>query len=144
MFRSLLLSSLLFSVLQTVNAQSKFLANEGETKKFAEGIVASISTGNMPGATKELRQIITIPAKEFDLFEAQLAAQAGSFLSQIGSPTSYEFIKESRLGKHLIRQQFLVLHEKAALRVNLVFYKTGKGWVVTHFNFDTHALTFFE
>ncbi len=144
MFKSLLITSLLFAVLQTANAQSKYLATAEDTKKFADSMVASIAAGNMPGATNELRKLITISSKEFDLFEAQLGAQAGNFLTQIGSPNGYEFIRETRLGTHLIRQQFLVFHEKASLRVNLVFYKTKKGWVVTHFNFDTLALNFFE
>ena len=144
MFKSLFLGYILLAASIGANAQSKFLNSADDAKKFAEGIVASIASGNMPGATKELRQVITTPAAEFDLFEAQLATQAGSFLYQIGSPTGYEFLREHKLGSHLIRQQFLVLHEKAPMRVNLVFYKTSKGWVVTHFYFDTNALGFFQ
>lgn len=144
MFKSLIFSALVLILPMSTIAQSKFLDSVDETKKFSEGIVASIATGNMPGATKELRQVIIISNAEFDLFEAQLATQAGNFLNQIGLPIGYEFLQESRLGTNLVRQQFLVLHEKAAMRVNMVFYKTRKGWAVSHFFFDVNALTFFQ
>jgi hypothetical protein len=143
MFRSILLSTLFLTFSLTINAQTKYLNKAEDTKKFAEGIAASIATGNMPGATKELRQVMISSPADFDLFEAQLATQAGTFLAQIGSPKSYEFISENRLGASLIRQQLLVLHEKAPLRINIVFYKSEKGWVVTHFYFDTNTLNFF-
>ena len=144
MFRSLFFSTFLLTFSFQANAQTKYLDKVEDTKKFSEGIAASMATGNMPGATKELRQLMIASSADFDLFEAQLATQAGNFLAQIGSPKAYEFVRESKLGTFLIRHQLLVLHEKAPLRINLVFYKTDKGWVVTHFNFDTNALTFFQ
>jgi len=43
----------------------------------------------------------------------------------------------------MLRQQFLVFHEKSALRWNFVFDKAEKGWVISHVFFDGNALTFF-
>ena len=144
MFRSLIFGSSIFTFMLLANAQTKFIENEAATKKFAEGIAASFSTGNVGGVLKELKPLMPISDAEFGLVEAQIATQAGNFLRQLGSPIEYEYIRRNAFGVNLIRHQLLVLHEKAPLRVNLVFYKGEKGWFVTHFFFDANALTFFD
>ena len=144
MFKSLSIAALLFTLSLFAHAQAKFLASPDESKKYAEGIVASMAAGNNSGATKELRLISASTSEEFDLYEAQLATQAGNFLRQIGSPYGYEYIGQKVYGNNLIQQEFIVLHEKAALRVKFVFYKGKKGWFVTHFFFDVNAISFFN
>jgi hypothetical protein len=144
MFKSLFFGYLLFTLSIFANAQTKFIDKPEETKKIAEEIAASIATGNIPRALKELNPFMPINAAEFTLLEAQLATQTGNFLRQIGSPFGYEYIRSSTFGINLIRHQLSVLHEKAPLRVNIVFYKGEKGWFITHFNFDVNAQTFFD
>lgn len=92
---------------------------------------------------KELRSLSVIPAAEFDVFEAQVNSQVANLLRQFGTATGYEFLREEKLGTRLLRLQFLVFHQKAALRWNFVFYKAEKGWVLSHFHFDGNALSFF-
>jgi hypothetical protein len=42
-----------------------------------------------------------------------------------------------------LRENFIIRHEKSALRWSLVFYREEKGWVVTDFKFDGNlALVF--
>jgi len=102
-----------------------------------------VGASNFAGAMKELRPISVIPPTEFDVFEAQVNNQLLNLYREFGSPNGYEFLREDRLGTRVVREQFLVFHEKAAMRWNFVFYKTDKGWVLSHFKFDGNAMTFF-
>jgi hypothetical protein len=144
MLKSLVMIGVMAAAPFLASAQSQFLSSPEETRKVAEGIAASFASGNFSGAMKELRPLSVIPATEFDVFEAQFNSQAGNLFRQFGSATGYEFVREDRVGTRLIRQQFLVFHEKAPLRWNFVFYKTEKGWVLPHFNFDGNTPTFFS
>lgn len=135
-------SALLLSV--NAMAQSRFLANPEEMRKATEGIVASVAAGNYAGAIKDLRPLSVIPSTDFDVFEAQFNSQLVNMLRQIGSSSGYEFLREDKLGTRLIRQQFLVFHEKAPMRWSFVYYKAEKGWVLSHFIFDASALNFFQ
>ncbi len=139
--RHLLLISLFIPLVSA--AQSKFVASAEALRKTSEGIIASVATGNFGGALKALRPYSVISSAEFDLFEAQVSSQQASLLRQFGSPTGYEFLREDKLGSRMVRQQYLVFHEKSALRWTFVFFKAEKGWVMTHFFFDGNAMNFF-
>jgi hypothetical protein len=127
----------------SASAQSKFLSNASEAKRVSEGIVASFASGNYPGAWKELKPISVIPSSEFDVFEAQFNSQSGDMLRRFGSALDYEFVNEQAFGKSLVKYQFVVRHEKAAMRWFFIFYRAEKGWVLTDFKFDGNASTFF-
>jgi hypothetical protein len=143
MIRFILLSLLLLVQAEVSLAQSRYLVNPEEVRKTVEGVVASLAAGNPAGALKELRPLSIIPPAEFDVFEAQFNSQQINLLRQLGSPIGYEFLREERTGTHFIRYQFIVLHEKSALRWSFVAYKTEKGWCLTHFIFDANAMAFF-
>ena len=143
MLRNFVLAICLACAALVAHAQSRFLASPEEARKAADGMTASLAAGNYAGALKELRPLSVIPPTEFDLFEAQVNNQLTSMLRQMGAPNGYEFLREDRLGSKLIREQFFVFHEKAALRWTFVFYKAEKGWVVSHFVFEANALQFF-
>lgn len=142
MLRNLLALCVLCSV-AAASAQTRFLSSPAEVRKVAEGIVASVAAGNLGGAVKELRPLSVIPLADFDVFEAQLNSQQANLLRQFGSPTGYEYVREDRVGTRMVRHQFMVFHEKSALRWNFVFYKAERGWVISHFIFDGNALAFF-
>ena len=127
----------------SAGAQSRFLASPDEARKAAEGIIASAASGNFAGAFKELRPLSVIPSADFDVFEAQFNSQAANLMRQFGPPSGYEFYREDKFGSRMLRYQFIVFHEKSALRWNLVLYKAEKGWVITHFLFDGNAMTYF-
>jgi hypothetical protein len=65
-------------------------------------------------------------------------------MRQFGAAHGYEFVKSDKVGSHLVRYQYLVFHEKAAMRWNFVLYQAEKGWVLSHFAFDANAVNFFE
>jgi hypothetical protein len=127
-----------------VSAQSRFLQTPEEVRKATEGIVASAAAGNFVGALKELRPLSVIPPAEFDVFEAQVNSQQANILRQFGSTEGYEFVREDKQGSRLLRFQYLVYHEKSAMRWNFVAYKSAKGWVLSHFAFDANAVSFFS
>lgn len=142
MFR-LLVALALFSATTFAAAQTRFLASTEDTRKVSEGIVASVASGNTSGAIKTMRPLAVVPSTDLDVFEAQFNSQQQGVLRQFGAPSGYEFVREEKLGTRLLRQSFLVFHEKAPLRWNFVFYKQDKGWVLSHFAFDGNALGFF-
>lgn len=125
-------------------AQTKFLPSAPEAKRASEGIVASISSGNFPGAWKELRPLSVVSSSELDVFEAQFNGQIEGIYRRFGSPLGYEFISEQVLGNSLVRYQFLIRNEKAPVRWVFVFYRADQGWVLTDFKFDTVASEFFR
>jgi hypothetical protein len=143
MFRSLAAAVALLGACSLAQAQSRFLTTPEEAKKFAEAVVAYVAAGNYAAAIKELRPVSVIAAPDFDLFEAQFNSQLANLLRQFGSAEGYEPIRSDRAGARMIREQFMVFHEKSALRWNFIFYKAKKGWVLSHFNFDGNALNFF-
>ncbi len=143
MIKSLLRSLLLMAILPVAFAQTRQLSTLEEARKAAEGVVSAIAADNTAGAMKELRPLSTIPSPDFDVFEAQFNSQQVNLLRQFGVPSGYEFLREDKLGSRLIRYQFLVFHERAPLRWNIVFYRSSKGWVISHFAFDGNALAFF-
>ncbi|MES2632353.1 MAG: hypothetical protein V4669_05240 [Pseudomonadota bacterium] len=96
------------------------------------------------GTLKELRPLSVIPAADFDVFEAQVNSQQANLLRQFGSAHGYELVREDKLGSRLLRFQYVVFHEKAAMRWNFVAYKAEKGWVLSHFAFDANAVSFFS
>ncbi len=124
-------------------AQSRALESTEAARKASEGIIAALAADSSSSALKELRPLSVIPSADFDVFEAQFNSQQQNLLRQFGNPSGYEFLREDKLGSRLIRYQFLVFHEKAPLRWNIVFYKSEKGWVISHFAFDGNAIGFF-
>jgi hypothetical protein len=143
MFRPLYVAVLLLASSSLSFAQSRYLSTPEEAKKFAEGVVAYVAASNYAAAMKELRPVSVIPPADFDLFEAQFNSQLGNILRQMGSASGYEALRTDKLGSRMIREQFMVFHEKSALRWNFIFYKAEKGWVLSHFMFDANAVTFF-
>ena len=136
--------ALLLIASSVATAQTQHLASLDEARKVSEGIVASIAAGNYGGALKDLRPLSVIPSTDFDLFEAQFNSQQAGLLRQFGSAAGYEFIRDEKLGTRLAKLQYLVFHEKSALRWILIFYKAEKGWVISHFAFDGNAMTYFN
>ena len=131
------------AVMGSSSAQTKFLPAESDARRAAEGIVASVASGNASASLKELRPISVIPEADFTVFEAQFNSQQEGLLRQFGAATGYEFIRSDKGGSRLMRYTFLVFHEKAPLRWTFVFYKAEKGWVLSHFAFDGNAIQYF-
>jgi hypothetical protein len=126
------------------SAQSRFLQSTDEGRTVTEGIVASVASGNMTGALKDLQPLSVIQPTDFDVFKAQLNSQQDNILRSFGPPSGYEYVRFDKLGTRLARFQYLVFHEKAAMRWNFVLYKAEKGWVISHFAFDANAVMFFS
>ena len=124
-------------------AQSRFLQSIDEGRTVTEGIIASVAAGNMSGALRELQPLSVIQSTDFDVFKAQVNSQQENMLRLFGAPNGYEFVRVDKLGTRLARFQYLVFHEKAAMRWNFVLYKAEKGWVISHFTFDANAVAFF-
>ena len=97
----------------------------------------------MPGGRSELRPLSVIQATDFDVFEAQVNSQQANLLRQFGPARGFEFARMDKYGTRLVRFQYIVFHEKAAMRWNFVLYQAEKGWVLSHFTFDANAVNFF-
>lgn len=141
---STLFASLLLALTsQSVTAQSKFLETVEETKRAAEGIVASMAASNINGAIAEFKPLSVIQGSDFDVFKAQISGAQDKLLREFGLPTGYEYIRQDPVGTRVIRHQFLVFHENAPMVWNLVFFKQKNGWVITHLHFDGNSLKLF-
>lgn len=143
MINRLLAAILLALVSSTALAQSKFLESSEKGRQAMDGIVRSVAAGKLVSALNELRPLSVIDPAEFDVFEAQVKSQQSTLLKQFGPASASEFIREEKLGSRLVRLQYLVFHQKAAMRWNFILYKTDKGWVLSHFAFDANAMDFF-
>jgi hypothetical protein len=144
MARLRLLLVLLLFIVSGASAQTRYLSSIEEARKVSEGIVASVAAGNYGGAIKDLRPLSVIAATDFDVFEAQFNSQQANLLRQFGSAAGYEFVREEKMGTRLIRYRYLVFHEKSAMHWLFIFYKSEKGWVISHFAFDGNAMTYFS
>ena len=127
-----------------VLAQSKFLEGPEQTKRAAEAIVASAAASNINGALTEFQHLSVIQGSDFEVFKAQVFGAQEKLLQAIGAPTGYEYIRQDAIGTRVLRQQFLVFHEKASLLWSVVFFKQEQGWVITHLHFEGNALSFFR
>jgi len=128
---------------QFATAQTKFLESPEQTKRVAEGIVASMAASNINGALSDFKPLSVIQGSEFDVFKAQVAGTQEKLLREFGLPTGYEHIRQDTVGTRVLRQQFLIFHENAPMVWNLVFYKQKNGWVITHLHFDGNSLKLF-
>ena len=143
MLRALLLIFIATTAPGLSLAQTRFLADIAEARKVSEGIIASVAASNFAGATKELRSLSVIAPTDFDVFEAQFNSQQANLLRQFGETEGYEFVREDKSGSRLVRSQYLVFHKNAPIRWLFVFYKTQKGWVISHFVFEGNAIVYF-
>ena len=114
-----------------------------ETKRVAEGIVASMAASNINGALSDFKPLSVIQGSDFEVFKAQIAGAQEKLLREFGLPTSYEYIRQDTVGTRVLRQQFLIFHENAPMVWNLVFYKQKNGWVIIHLHFDGNSLKLF-
>ena len=136
MLKNICLAFLLSVTALTATAQSKTLATPAEVRKFADGVLSSVGSGNYEAACKEMKPISVIPSAEFDVFTAQFASQRPSLLQRFGSAMGSEFVREEKAGESLIKLSYLAKHEKSGMRWLLVFYRADSGWVLTDFKFD--------
>ena len=131
-FATLLLASITF----TANAQTRFLTTPADLRKAADGMAASIGTGNYNAAWKQMKPYSVVPPVEFDAFVAQFQSQLPTLLPRYGKAIGSEFVREDKAGESLLKLTYLAKHEKSAMRWLLVFYRGEKGWVLSDFKFD--------
>ena len=143
MLRLFCLLTALLIASSMASAQTRYLSSPEEARKVSESVVASVAASNFAGALKDLRPLSVIAAPDFDVFEAQFNSQQAGILRQFGPAAGYEFVRAEKMGTRLTRHQYLVFHEKSAMRWVFIFYRTEKGWVISHFAFDGNAMSYF-
>ena len=106
--------------------------------------MAALAASNPNGAVATMQPYTVVPASDFDVFKAQFLGQQDKLIGQFGLPSGYEFIRSDNVGTRVVRHTFLVFYDKAPIRWSFVCYKAASGWVLTHFNFEGNASTFFS
>ena len=114
-------------------AQASTIRREEDIRRFADGFMSLIATGNNEEDFKRAREITVFSPAEMDELLAQLNSQLPQITSRMGRFVGFEHIRDQRAGESLLRSQYVSKHEKAALRWEFMFYNTPNGWVLLEF-----------
>ena len=117
-------------------AQQAPFATPADVRKFADAVMNLVGNGKYDDAWRRMKPATLVPPAEFDAFAAQFASQMPTLAPRYGKPLGYEYIRDQQVGTALLRFQYIIKHERSAMRWNMIFYRSAAGWVLTDFKFD--------
>ena len=124
-------------------AQQAPFGTPADVRKFSDAVMTLVGNGKYEDAWKRMRLATIIPSAEFDAFAAQFASQAPAVTPRYGKVVGHEYIRDQQVGTSLLRFQYIVKYERAAMRWNLIYYRSANGWVLTDFKFDGNVNALF-
>jgi len=111
-------------------AQSDAGVGQSETKQICARSAEMISSGKIEDAYQQLIPFWPLPKEEIQNLGYQTKSQLGMVGERFGAPTMAEFVSTSLAGTSILRHDFLLKHEKHAIRFSCVFYKPRDTWYV--------------
>jgi hypothetical protein len=109
------------------------LQTDADIRAFADGVMAKVAKGDLPGAFATMKPYVIIPPTEFDAAALQSKSQRDLVGNRFGKTIGFEFIGEKRSGQSLLKLTYIEKTERHALPWIFFFYRTPKGWVLNSF-----------
>ena len=102
--------------------------------KSVKNFMAALQTGEVDAAYDGL---LTNPAWAAQQQQvAALKQQTQKALTLYGQLLGYEFVKEQKYGKSLVRLVYIIKSEQKPLTWEFYFYKANSDWQMVNFNFN--------
>ena len=128
-----LMSLLVAAVLTLNNANADTLAAESDVRKFADGVMAKVGSGDLAGAFAAMKPYTVVPASEFDVMALTSKSQRDLVGTRYGNAAGYEFVSETKAGTSLLKLTYIEKTERHALPWMFFFYRSPNGWVLNTF-----------
>lgn len=119
-----------------MTAQQRSLSNVKDTRIHADRVVDLFSKGQYTTAFEELRMIWHFPMDEIDALESKTKESMASVVGRYGSPTGYEFLRETKAATSVVRYRYVVRCGFHPLHVRVTYYRGSKGWILNSFVWD--------
>ncbi len=107
-----------------------------EARKLTDQVMTKVGAGETEDGVRLTKPFLIIPVSEFDVMLEQLKLQMPAISHRFGKSIGSEFIREDRVGEHLLRIVHLHRFEKHAMRWRFYFYQGNAGWVLNTFKTD--------
>ena len=132
------LTFLLFAlfVASNLSAQTKTFKTTKEAHAFADGMVKQIIGGQAKEAFEGIKPYWPLNEYTIDGLAQTTADQIPMLTETFGEITGYEFIGSETLGNSGHLETFLIKYQQSALRIYIVFYNGGEGWLVNSLSWD--------
>lgn len=131
-----LLFFLLSSFFLVTNAQNQAMESLDFVKKLSKETTQYLSNADFATAADYIKPFWPMPEDEFKRFQAQATKSFKYITEGMGSSIGYVKIKEQTLGDIVFREVYFIQYKESPLRVEYIYYKTEKGWVINNIKWD--------
>ena len=138
------LTTLLGLTVLAMQAQKATLKTTKEAHKLAETVMQQIVSGQSIQAFDTLKQYWPLDNLQIKNLGETTAEQIGMLEDQIGKLKGYEFVESETLGSFGYLEKFVIKYEQSALRLYIIFYNGGNGWMVNSVFWDDSWDVFFK
>lgn len=123
-------------------ALSDTLKDEAAAKRFTDSVMEKVSRSDLDGAFKAMKPYMALSSTEVDAVANQAKAQRELYGKRYGDPIAFEHVSKKKVGRSLLRLQYIEKTVKHALPWTFYFYKTEKGWTLNEliWNDQFHGL----
>lgn len=128
----------LFSLVLAIsaNAQKETIDNLDFVRKLSLETSQYIASGDFATAAEYIKPFWPMPESEFNKFIAQ-ATKSFKYISEgMGNSSGISKVNEQILGEIVFREVYFIQYEEAPLRIEFVYYKTAKGWIINNIKWD--------
>lgn len=124
-------------------AMADTLKDTAEARQLADRVMSQIGAGNTEAGILLAKPFMIIPVAELDVWLDQIKMQQPALAQRFGKSLGHEFIREDKVGQHLVRIIYIHRYEKHLMRWSFYFYRGAAGWVLNTFKTDDHVFELF-
>lgn len=121
-----------FLFLSIAYGQDEVFENLDFTRKLSKETSQYIAAEDFATATEYIQPFWPIPKSEFERFKSQATKSFKIISEGLGKPLSSVKIKEQNLGDLIFREIYFIQYPESPIRVEYIYYKTDKGWVINN------------
>lgn len=129
-------------LLATSASMAAELKSEDDSRRLADGIMASVAAGDMKAAFDKMKPHLSISETEVDSVLLQTKTAREQYRERFGDALGYEYISTKKIGKSLIGHLYVEKTRKTAFAWKFVFYKAEGKWVLITFNWGDASKEF--
>jgi hypothetical protein len=127
---------LLILCISVTRAQISYLADTAETSKLSESIAKKFFKKDFSEGIDELKKYWTADKSELDELKEITTTTMEKALKRYGEFISYSRFKTKTKGDFVREEVYVIRMEYHILRLNFLYYKSNKGWMINNFTWD--------
>ena len=119
-----------------VNAQSQTMKDLNFVKKLSQETSEYIANGDFATAADYIKPYWPMSEDDFKRFQIQATKSFKIISEGLGKSDSAVKINEQNLGEIVFREVYFIQFEESPLRIEYIYYKTPKGWIINSIKWD--------